>query len=260
MAANRKRSRTRRRPSFDPARLRYTASIVAVLAVGGTILWGALAALDRPIEAVALSGQFERVTPIQVEAALGDLTGVGFLSADLDRLREQVEELPWVDEARVQRQWPAQIGIAITEQVPAARWQERGLLNVRGDLFLPEVRYEYAELPALSGPAGSQGLVARRYLDMRGPLVETGRLLTGVKLDDRGAWRIELGNGMVVRLGRQHVAERFERFLQIVLPILTASEDSATYVDMRYSRGFAIAWVPDGAPAQHEQKEKHEDV
>jgi hypothetical protein len=85
------------------------ASIVAVLAVGGTIVWGVLTALDRPIDTVALSGQFERVTPIQVEAALGDLTGVGFLSADLERLREQVEELPWVDEPRVQRQWPAQI-------------------------------------------------------------------------------------------------------------------------------------------------------
>lgn len=260
MAINRKRSRTRWRPSFDPARVRNAASIVAVLAVGGTIVWGLLAALDQPIDAVTLSGQFERVTPIQVEAALGDLTGVGFLSADLERLRGRVEELPWVDEARVQRQWPAEISIAITEQVPAARWQERGLLNVRGDLFLPDIRYEYAELPALSGPAGSQGLVARRYLDMRGPLMETGRLLAGVKLDDRGAWRIELGNGMVIRLGRQHVAERFERFLQIVLPILTASKDSATYVDMRYSRGFAIAWVPTGAPAQNEQKEKHEDV
>ena len=117
MANKRKRSSTRRRPSFDPARLRYVASIVAVLAVGGTIVWGVLTALDRPIDTVALSGQFERVTPIQVEAALGDLTGVGFLSADLERLREQVEELPWVDEARVQRQWPAQIGIAITVKV-----------------------------------------------------------------------------------------------------------------------------------------------
>lgn len=260
MAANRRRTPKRRRLPFSQAQLARVASFAAVLALGAVLVWGLLAALDRPIDTITLSGHFERVTPIKVEAALGDMTGVGFLSADLDRLRERVEDLPWVDEARVQRQWPAQIRIAITEQVPAARWQDRGLLNVRGDLFLPDTRHEYAELPALSGPADSQGLVARRYLDMRGPLVEAGHLLTGVRLDERGAWRIQLANGMEIRLGRQAVAERFERFLQIVVPILTASEDSARYVDMRYSRGFAIAWASEKAPAHNEQKEENKDV
>jgi cell division protein FtsQ len=260
MATNRKRAPKRGRLPTVRQHVRLAAPVVVMLALAGVVVWGLLEILDRPIDTVTLTGEFERVTPLQVEAALGELSGVGFLSADLERLRRRIEDLPWVDEARVQRQWPAELRIAITEQVPAARWQERGLLNVRGDLFLPEVRYEYAELPALSGPAGSEGLVARRYLDMRGPLVESGHLLTGVRLDDRGAWRIELGNGMEIRLGRQQVAERFERFLQIVVPILASSKDRAAYVDMRYSRGFAVAWSSAMTPGRNEQKEKHKDV
>jgi cell division protein FtsQ len=260
MATNRKRSAKRRRVPAVRQYARRAAPVIVVLALASIVVWGLLGIMDRPIDTVTLTGEFERVTPLQVEAALGDLSGVGFLSADLENLRRSVEDLPWVDEARVQRQWPGEVRIAITEQVPAARWQERGLLNVRGDLFLPEVRYEYAELPALSGPAGSEGMVARRYLDMRGPLVESGHLLTGVRLDDRGAWRIELGNGMEIRLGRQQVAERFDRFLHIVVPILASSKDGAAYVDMRYSRGFAIAWSSAMAPGRGEQKEKHKDV
>ncbi|MGD8906733.1 MAG: cell division protein FtsQ/DivIB, partial [Gammaproteobacteria bacterium] len=161
---------------------------------------------------------------------------------------------------RVQRRWPGELQVLITEQVPAALWRDSGLLNVRGELFLPETRWDYAELPALSGPAGSEADVARRYLDMRGPLAEAGQLLTGLSLDDRGAWRIELGSGLEVRLGRQQVEQRFRRFVDVVIPLLAAADQGAGYVDMRYSRGFAIAWSPAGEPANNQTTGMNQDV
>ncbi|MGD8695822.1 MAG: cell division protein FtsQ/DivIB [Gammaproteobacteria bacterium] len=261
MARNRKRQkRTEWRMPVTDALLRQVASIVVLAAAGGAVLWGLATALDRPIQAVTLSGEFERVSPIRVEAALGDLRGVGFLSADLDALQRRVAELPWVDEVRVQRRWPGELQVLITEQVPAALWRDSGLLNVRGELFLPETRWDYAELPALSGPAGSEADVARRYLDMRGPLAEAGQLLTGLSLDDRGAWRIELGSGLEVRLGRQQVEQRFRRFVDVVIPLLAAADQGAGYVDMRYSRGFAIAWSPAGEPANNQTTGMNQDV
>jgi cell division protein FtsQ len=261
MARNRKRQkRPEWRMPVTDALLRQVGSIVIVAAAGGAVLWGLATALDRPIRAVTLSGEFERVSPIRVEAALGDLRGAGFLSADLDALQRRVAELPWVDEVRVQRRWPGELQVLITEQVPAALWRDTGLLNVRGELFLPETRWDYAELPALSGPAGSEADVARRYLDMRGPLAEAGQLLTGLSLDDRGAWRIELGSGLEVRLGRQQVEQRFRRFVDVVIPLLAAADQGAGYVDMRYSRGFAIAWSPAGDPANNQTTGMNQDV
>jgi len=261
MARNRRRHPKRAMRLPVTARtLRRAATAVAVAATGVAAIWTLATVLDRPIRAVTLSGEFERVAPIQVEASLGDLQGMGFLSADLDSLRARVEALPWVDEARVQRRWPGELQVIITEQTPAARWKESGLLNTRGQLFLPETRHVYAELPALAGPAGSETVVARRYLDMRGPLVERGQLLTGVRLDDRGAWRLSLGGGMEVRLGRQSVDERFERFLQNVIPVLASRENRAAYVDMRYTRGFAIAWNGSRLPTAPGNKGKRKDV
>ncbi|MGD9257603.1 MAG: hypothetical protein PVG29_07280, partial [Gammaproteobacteria bacterium] len=93
MARNRKRQkRTEWRMPVTDALLRQVASIVVLAAAGGAVLWGLATALDRPIRAVTLSGEFERVSPIRVEAALGDLRGVGFLSADLDALQRRVAE------------------------------------------------------------------------------------------------------------------------------------------------------------------------
>lgn len=249
MARNRVREQRRQwRINVPDTVVRKAISVLMVIAFGAAAVWILATVLDRPIRTVTLSGGFQRVSPLKVEAALGNLDGVGFLSADLESLRERVADLPWVDEVRVQRRWPGELLIVISEQVPAARWRDSGLLNVRGELFLADTRHEYAELPALSGPDGSEAVVARRYLDMRGPLAEAGQLLMGVSLDDRGAWLLMLGNGMEVRLGRQQSNLRFDRFVRIVLPIIASADAGAGYVDMRYSRGFAIAWKqPSGA-------------
>ncbi len=219
-----------------------------------------MALLDRPISRIAAVGEFERVSAAQVEAAVGDLDGQRFLSADLDALRDRVASLVWVDEAVVRRRWPDTLEIALTEQVPAACWQERGLLNVRGELFVAEARHVPAELPRLTGPDGSEARVAAEYLRMRDQLLPAGLSLAAVELDSRGAWRIELGNGLEVRFGRLDLEDRFDRFLTVVAPLLASFERPVAYVDLRYSKGFSVAWTAPEARVDNGRKETDKDV
>lgn len=261
MTRNRKRTReTKPRLKLPLARLRALVSVAAVLVMGLVLLWGAIEVLDRPISAITLSGEFERISPVAVEAAMGDLAGVGFLSADLERLQRRVEKLAWVEEARVHRRWPAELVLTITEQVPAARWRDQGLLNTRGELFIEAARHIPAELPSLEGPAGNEARVARRYLEMRGPLAEAGHQLTGVRLDERGAWWIALGSGLEVRFGREDFDDRFDRFVRLAVPLLAARDERARHVDLRYTRGFSVAWVEAEQPVNREQKGSDKDV
>ena len=111
-----------------------------------------------------------------------------------------------VDEARIARRWPNRIAITVSEQVPAAIWGERGLLNVRGELFVSNARHVPAELPRLSGPDDRAGDVARRYLDVRERLIPVGLDLRSIDLDARGAWQMTLSNGIEVRLGRSRIS------------------------------------------------------
>jgi cell division protein FtsQ len=132
--------------------------------------------------------------------------------------------------------------ITVTEQVPAAIWGERGLLNVRGELFVSDARHIPAELPQLSGPEDRSADVAQLYLDVRDRLIPIGLDLRRVHLDPRGAWDMTLQNGVEVRLGRRNVEERTELFLDIVADIITGRAVEIEYVDMRYSNGFTIGW------------------
>ena len=202
--------------------------------------------LDQPITSVAIEGPFQRVSALQIEEAISDQLGSGFFSADLKVIQERVAALAWIDQAAVGRKWPGTLEVSVSEQVPAAIWGERGLLNTRGDLFVTDVRHVPAELPRLSGPDGQASAVASRYLEMRDKLMPSGLDLRQVRLDARGAWALKLSNGIDVRLGRRDVDSRAKLFLDVVANIVASREGEINFVDMRYSNGFTIGWK-DGA-------------
>ena len=212
-------------------------------------------ALDRPVRHVLLEGAFRRVSPPQIENAVAQVAQGGLASVDLERIRLQVEAINWVDNAVVTRVWPDAIKVVVNEQVAAARWNDTGLLNARGELFLRNARYVPPELPLLEGPEGSEGAVAQLYIDAQGRLLEAGLRLAGVRLDERGAWEIELANGLVVRLGRQAVADRLERFIRLASPMVAKRVAEISYVDMRYTNGFSVGWNARSALAVAQQED-----
>ncbi|MDH3646378.1 MAG: cell division protein FtsQ/DivIB [Gammaproteobacteria bacterium] len=218
------------------ARHLVVASVLVAVAVALLFL------LDRPLSRVTIDGPFQRVTAVQLEAIVRSHLPAGVLSADISDIRKSLSAVAWVDRAGVKRRWPDALHVVIAEQQPAARWGDSGLLNTRGELFLTDARHLPAELPQLDGPGGSEWLVAQRYLWMRERLLAVGLDLAAVKLDARGAWRALLTNGIEVRLGREEADKRIELFVEIVAPIIAARSGEVTYVDMRYSNGFAIGW------------------
>ena len=85
---------------------RRFAIVAAFFAVAGAVGYGLIALFDRPVGAIAVNGPFQRVSLSQVERAVTGVSAAGFLSMDLDRVRQSVRTLPWIDEVRVRRLWP----------------------------------------------------------------------------------------------------------------------------------------------------------
>jgi cell division protein FtsQ len=229
-------------PVLEWSRAARPAGALLALALLATLL---AVGLDKPVRSIVIDGPFQRVSAVEVEqAARGALKG-GFVSANLDNLRSAVEALTWVDRARVQRLWPDRIRVEIVEQQAAARWGEDGLLNTRGELFANGVRHVPPELPRLDGPEGSEWQVAQRYMAIQERLVEQGLRVSALRLDARGAWELELSNGVTVRLGRRQVDERMDRLVQVAARVIAGRAAEIAYVDMRYSNGFSIGWRRD---------------
>ena len=207
--------------------------------------------LDQPIQRVIVSGRLQRVSALDVERVVRThLNGAGLVSVNLEQIGAGLRTLPWVDSAAVQRSWPRGLKIEIIEQVAVARWDDTGLLNARGQLFLTDAHFLPPELPQLAGPAGSQSEVTARYLATQGRLTELGLRLVALQLDERGAWNMTLDNGVQVRLGRQQIDARFERFVLVAAQLVNQRAADIAYVDLRYGNGFAVGWKGGGHAAQ----------
>jgi cell division protein FtsQ len=223
--------------------------VVGIVGAGAGLAWhhrDALAGWSprtvAPVQRVLVEGPFERVSPTAVEnAVLPHLRG-GFFTVDLAAIRAAAEALPWVARAQVLREWPDRVRIVVTEQRPAWLWGEDGLLNADAELFVTGERERPAGLPRLDGPAGSERALAEQYLALDAMLSRCAMRVARLQLDARRAARLTLAGGIVLRLGRDDVADRVRRFCGSVLAALSARLADVAYVDMRYTNGFAVGW------------------
>ncbi len=226
-------------------KIRWRALAVPPLVIGLCLAGfnGAKVLFDRPVQKLTIEAPFQRVTSVQIESVVEPGLGQGFLSVDLDALSGRLLELDWVDAAKISRRWPDTLFVQVREHTAAARWGSNGLLNVRGELFTEDAHYSFPELPLLDGPSGSERRVAELYLAVRGRLAEAHLQLDTLQMDDRGSLHFNLASGQQVRIGREDVLARLNRFFDVVAPVLAADLSAVSYVDLRYANGFSIGWA-----------------
>lgn len=170
-----------------------------------------------------------------------------FFTVGLDQVRQQFEQLPWVRRAEVRRVWPNRLFVALEEHEVLARWNDDGgrFVNTHGELFSvnPAQVANHQNLLLLSGPVGSQTLVARRHEELSEQLLPLAMQPVALKLSDRQSWTAELDSGITLRMGRDEgvpVAERVARWVAAHPLIQARLNGRAEVVDLRYPNGFAV--------------------
>ncbi|MCH1926430.1 cell division protein FtsQ/DivIB [Shewanella sp. C32] len=194
-----------------------------------------------PIQAVAVNGERRFTSDEEIRNALRDLMARSFFSADVVEVQHAIEALPWVYQASVRRDWPAKLKVYLEEQVPVAHWNGTQWLNEQGDVFSAPQEPELESLPWLSGP-DERGLdVLTAYKQMEELLRINSFHLQKLHLSPRLAWEAELGNGIVLDLGREDKMSRIQRFIN-VYPEILKQDKSVARVDLRYDTGLAVGW------------------
>lgn len=198
--------------------------------------------IDRQIAAVEVQGATRHIDKAAVEQGLWTQINAPLLDLDLQRLHESLVEQPWINEASIKRSWPAAIEVQLTEEVPVARWGGKGLLNHEGDIFWPELKPEYESLPQLNGPSHETVRIMQQYHDLSQLFSRSQMRILGLTLEPRGAWDIELDNGIHIIAGREELMPRLRRFLDVYAAQLADRAAEVAEVDIRYTNGVAVRW------------------
>lgn len=195
-----------------------------------------------PLEVVEVKGNFRHLDKLALQEALASHVDGGFFNVDVGTIRGAAEALPWVYKATVRRVWPATLRINIEEQQAIARWGEDGYLNSHGEPFFPEALVDTRPLPRLAGPEGHEQNVLESYRRVSQTLAQLDLDVTRLELDNRRAWSMELGDNVVLELGRADTARRLQRFISAYPTVFAERIADLRRVDLRYSNGFSVHW------------------
>jgi len=201
-----------------------------------------------PIRIVKITGDFKYLDTAQLKQLLNKQLGRNFFSVDLDKVKATVKQVAWVDHVSIRRKWPDTLVLNMSEQQPLARWYKAGFINTRGQWFAAEKQDILQNLPVLQGPEGSEPMVAVKYADIANALSGQSLKATQLKMSDRRSWQVNLNNGIWLKLGKQNVNARLQRFLRVYPMVIAAQLEKIEGVDMRYTNGFAVRWKPEQNP------------
>ena len=197
-----------------------------------------------PVQRISVTGELANTRYEAVQEMVQPALAGGFLNADLQRIRAQLEALPWIYEATVRRKWPNALEIHVVEQLPIARWGSDGFLNHEGDVFHTEGGEQWQSLPLLRGPKGTAPALVANYQRLVELLRPLGIKVERLAMDQRGQVEATLAGGVQLVLGGEEFIERMQRFVALYRDELAARFDQVQRVDLRYASGVAVAFHP----------------
>jgi cell division protein FtsQ len=197
-----------------------------------------------PLSQFVLQGDFEYLESDDVQQVLASVDTLGtFMSQDVDELQYVVEELPWIAQASIRKQWPETVKIYVVEHRPSAIWNGTSMLNNEGDIFYADVSLVNTdELIKLYGMDSTSSLVLQTWREIVPKFTKLGLTISSVVLNDRQAWQLILENGIRLELGKDSLDERLERFFSLYNQLGQDSQ-KVSYIDLRYDTGAAIGWI-----------------
>ncbi len=216
-------------------------SVVVLVVVGFGVNLAVEKVKSQKIEKVQIEGTLTFVTEQQIKNAIGAEVSTSLISVNLDRIKQKLEDLPWIRAAEIRRQWPDALSITVEEEIAIARWGSKQLLNQQGQVFQPENIEELQQLPLLSGPDHSEAKVMRQYQEFNQLLYPLGVRIRDLTLNNSGSYELTLTNGVWVKLGRQDVLERLRRLVVFLQSEYGKEMQQIVAIDLRYRNGLAVA-------------------
>jgi cell division protein FtsQ len=223
--------------------------VFALLVVGALAGWIARHP-NFAISGISVSGEVTHNNALTLRANVAPRLNGTFFTMDLTSAREAFEDVPWVRQAVVRREFPNRIKVLLQEHEAVAYWGAEGdsrLVNSYGEVFEANVdEVEQDALPRLHGPDGEAAQVLAMYQTLAPAFEPLDLALEQVELTGHGGWRARLDTGAQIELGGGALAEvlvRTQRFLQTLTQVTSRYgrlPEALEAADLRHQDGYAI--------------------
>ena len=173
------------------------------------------AAAGFTVQTLDVEGR-QMTTPAEILAAVNARPGGPIFGVSPAAAKLQLEALPWVRTAAVERQLPGRIYIKLVERKPLALWQRHGkmvLIDQDGVVVATEHLERYSNLLLVVGddaPKHAQSLI--QVLGTQPDLMK--KVQAAVWINDR-RWNLKLDSGIDIELPETGIADAWTRLAAI---------------------------------------------
>jgi cell division protein FtsQ len=231
--------------------MRWATASAATVAVVAPIYWAVSsgwitatveAAQQGLLQTTAASGFALREVRVEGrgETAVADILsavranrGDPILGIDIDAVRQRLEDLPWIESASVERRFPDQLIVSVTEAEPMALWQRsQKLFLVSRDGAVIETANlgKYAKLLIIVGEDAPKK--AQDLFDILAQEPELRAHVTAAVLVGKRRWNIRMDNDVDVKLPEDGALEAWRHFADLNRQDNLLDKD-ITVVDLR---------------------------
>ena len=214
--------------------------LISLLMICGIFAFQKISAV--PIHTIMVNSQVQHVDKQKIREVAAKYYQKGFFTVGLAKFEQELEQVPWVDQANIQRQWPNKLMIEITEQAPVFRWSKHELLNTKAEKFFVEDNSAFANLPLLSGSNGREKALARMYVEYNSDFRALNMPINSIVEDARYEKQIRLVNGILINVGKEQVDEKLNRLLRSFKEFKSDELAAIAAIDLRHSNGFSVRW------------------
>jgi len=210
--------------------------------------------VDTMVEATGLLGF--TVSDVTVEgrettdgetilAALAARPGTPILAVSPKRAKQQLESLPWVRTAVIERRLPGTLYVRLVERKPLALWQHGGKIALidRAGAVIPVARLDrFAKLPMVVGEGAASH--AAELLDMLGNQPDlAARVTAAIRVGDR-RWNLRIDNAIDVLLPADEPARAWAQLARLDRSSALVQRDVQT-IDIRLPDRLVLRVSPE---------------
>jgi cell division protein FtsQ len=241
----RRMSRNLRRAVLWGAPLALVAGIGAGALLSG---WSPAGTSSQDLASAALSATGELglvVDNIEVEgrtttdtatilAALGAHAGTPILAVSPTRAKEQLEALPWVRSALIERRLPGTLHVRLVERKPLAVWQHDGkqeLIDRDGTVIPVTDLSRFAKLPTVVGGDDARHGAAS-LVELLASEADLAARVTAIVLVGDRRWNVRIDNAIDVLLPEDDAAGAWSKLARLERTSQVLQRDVQT-VDLR---------------------------
>lgn len=193
------------------------------------------------VQKIEIKGDLVHVTEDELQSDFSPLMGTNLLNIPLSKVLEIVLSSEWVANAEIRKIWPNTLQVLVYEHAPLAYWGDRQLISTSAVIITPQ-KVPTLPLTKFYGPDDTSDVVLEQFSLISQVLSSTSLRVATLSLEERGAWRIIFTNGVTVKLGREDILERLQRFIAVYKSDLSGRIETIISVDARYPHGVAVSW------------------